>query len=143
MAKMSKDPRTKVGAVLVHDKTIPVMQGYNGFPKGFADTSERLNDRAFKLDHVCHAEENVICLCARHGIRTNGATLYIAATDDSGELWGGPPCIRCAVSCVQAGVGEIVSYPTKPSLLSNWSESLLKAEHLLKECGVHFRTVPF
>ena len=143
MAKMSKDPRTKVGAILVRDERYPVMQGYNGFPEGFDDTPERLNDRDFKLDHVVHAEQNVISLCARHGIRTQGTTLFIAATDDSGALWGGPPCIRCAVSCVQAGLQEIVSYPTKPSLLTNWAESLDKAKLLLKETGVRYRTVPF
>jgi len=143
MAKMSKDPRTKVGAVLVRDQRFPIMQGYNGFPEGFEDTPERLNDRDFKLDHVVHAEQNVISLCARHGIRTQGTTLFIAATDDSGAMWGGPPCIRCAVSCVQAGIQEIVAYPTKPSLLTNWAESLEKARRLLYETGIIFRTVPF
>lgn len=140
---MSKDPRTKVGAVLVRDDRFPIMQGYNGFPERFDDTRERLEDRDFKLEHVVHAEQNVISLCARHGIRTEGTKLYIAATDDTGQIWGGPPCIRCAVSCVQAGIKEIVYYPTKPSLGRDWVDSIAKAKAMLDETGIKYRVVPF
>lgn len=140
-AKMSKDPRTKVGACLVIGRHI-ISTGYNGFPEGMKDTPSRYADRDFKLEHVVHAEENAICIAARLGIRTDGATIYIAATDDSEEIWGGPPCLRCAVSCMQAGVREYVSWPTKPSLLTNWADSIRKAKSVIEEAGLIYRTVP-
>ena len=41
VADWSKDPSTKTGAVIVRpDRTIASM-GYNGFPRGMADTDDR------------------------------------------------------------------------------------------------------
>ena len=40
----SKDPSTKVGAVIVDNRNRVVSMGYNGFPQRVAD-DERLDDR--------------------------------------------------------------------------------------------------
>jgi dCMP deaminase len=40
----SKDPSTKVGAVLVNELQQVVGMGYNGFARGVVDTDERLNN---------------------------------------------------------------------------------------------------
>ncbi len=138
-AAMSKDPNTQVGAVLVGPDRELLSAGFNGFPRGVADTPERLNDRDTKLRLVVHAEMNAILAAARCGIRVKGATLYLAATDlTSGMIWGGPPCTRCTVETIQAGIAEIVSYPQKAAP-SKWASDLALARDILTEAGITFR----
>jgi dCMP deaminase len=50
----SKDPSTKVGAVIVDKDRRIVSTGYNGFPQGIADRSELLNDREKKYKLIVH-----------------------------------------------------------------------------------------
>ena len=46
----SKDPSSKVGAVIVDDKNRVISLGFNGLPRGVEDTKERLNTRELKYD---------------------------------------------------------------------------------------------
>ncbi len=139
-ARMSKDPRTRVGAVIVGPDREIRSTGFNGFPRGILDSQERLQDRDVKLRLVVHAEMNAVLSAARVGIPIKGCTLYLAATDSSGKVWGGPPCVRCTVEIIQAGITEIVSYP-KQAVPSNWHDDLEEAESLLTEAGMTYRTV--
>ena len=42
----SKDPSTKVGAVIIDPETKTIVStGYNGFPRNIEDSEERLNNR--------------------------------------------------------------------------------------------------
>ena len=138
-ARMSKDPSTKVGAVLTR-QNIVLSTGFNGFPRGIAD-DVRLTRREDKLDIIVHAELNAVLAAARLGHTVAGSTLYVAATDGTQEIWGGPPCVRCTVECMQAGVVEYVSRPAKFAP-SRWQESLRKAHILIEEAGLVFREVP-
>lgn len=138
-ARMSKDPNTKVGAVLIGPDREPISAGFNGFPRGIADTAERLADRDLKNRLMVHAERNAILNAARIGVSTKGSTLYVACTDDSGMVWAGPPCTPCAIEIINAGIIEIVGYPMK--LVSKWREDLEFAGGLLIEAGVRFREV--
>lgn len=139
-AKMSKDPSTKVGAVIVGpDREIRSM-GYNGFPRGIADTPERLNDRDTKLQLVVHGEMNAVLNAARIGVSTKGCTMYLAATDQSGLIWGGAPCLRCTVEIIQAGITEIVAPPLK-NTPSRWHESVKQSQAILEEAGIKYRQV--
>lgn len=140
-AAMSKDPSTRVGAVIVGPDLEIRSTGFNGLPRGIADTPAQLTDRDTKLRLVVHAEMNAILNAARVGIPLKGCTLYLAATDDSGMVWGGPPCTRCVVEIIQAGLAAIVSYPKK-SVPSRWHEDLLQAGELLNEAGVAYEEVP-
>lgn len=90
----SKDPSTKVGAVIVRpDKTIAAV-GYNGFPRGSEDEYQ---DRDHKLLRTVHAELNAI-LSAREPLR--GYTLYVS------PLF---PCSNCAAAIVQSGIKFVVA----------------------------------
>jgi dCMP deaminase len=140
-ARMSKDPRTKVGALIVGPDREIRSTGFNGFPRGIADTPERLNDQETKLRLVVHAEMNAILAAARVGIRTKGCVMYLAATDDTGMIWGGPPCTRCAVEMIQAGIVGVVSRPQK-AVPSRWHADLAVARAVLDEAGVALRDVP-
>jgi dCMP deaminase len=55
----SKDPRTKVGALLVTEDNRIIGTGYNGFAPGAAE-NDSLWERPTKYLHVVHAERNAI-----------------------------------------------------------------------------------
>ena len=115
--------------------------GYNGLPSRLKDTHERLHDRETKNRLIVHAELNAVLNAACGGVMTSNTTLYLAATDDTGLVWGGPPCVRCAVELMQAGIVEIVAHPFKPGP-SRWRESIEEARELLAEAGIQYREVP-
>ena len=139
-ARRSPDPRTRVGAIIV-TPTLSYTFGWNDFPDGIAATHDRMHDRSLKLRLIVHAEMRAILRAARHGIPMDGATLYLACTDDTGLIWGGPPCTRCTVELIQAGISAIVSRPLKP-VPSSWHDDLACARALLNEAGVSYREVP-
>lgn len=137
-ARMSKDPNTQVGAVIVGPNREVRSMGFNGFPRGIRD-DDRLNDRETKLQLVVHAECNAIVQAARIGVPVRDCTLYLAATDASGAVWGGPPCTRCTVHVIQAGIRRVVSRPRK--VLTKWETDLDQAAKLLAEAGVEYQEV--
>lgn len=140
-SRMSKDPATRVGCVITGPDREILSAGFNGFPRGIEDSPERLNDRDLKLKLTVHAEMNALLAAARTGMKLKGCILYFVATDDSGMVWGGPPCTRCMVEIVQVGIAEIVSYPSRATP-SKWDEDLKLARILIKEAKIRYREVP-
>lgn len=139
-ASLSKDPNTQVGAIIVGPDREVRATGFNGFPRGIIDMPDRLADREIKNRLMVHAERNAICNAARIGVPLKGCTLYLAATDDSGMVWGGPPCTACTIEIIQAGVVGIVSFPLK-SVPSKWHGDLAFSRGLLTEVGMDYREV--
>ena len=124
VAQWSKDPSTKVGAVIVRpDKTIASM-GFNGFPRGTSDDVGLYEDRQEKYARIVHAELNAI-LFARE--RLDGYTIY---------NWREPTCAACAGAVIQAGITRVVSPPPTEDFLSRWSASLDSAFAMYREAGV-------
>jgi dCMP deaminase len=123
-ARKSKDPSTQVGAVIVRpDRTI-VSVGYNGFPRGVADTPERLNDRPTKYSLVVHAEMNAI-LSARESL--NGYTLYTVPF---------MPCDRCFVHVIQAGIKRVVFHRANELQQERWGEAFQRVWNLAFEVNI-------
>ncbi|NEU72622.1 dCMP deaminase family protein [Hassallia byssoidea VB512170] len=94
-----------VGAVIVKNKQV-VATGYNGSPSGSAhcttqgycypglsscDASKTLPSRAV------HAEANAIAQAAKHGISTDGASIYVTLE----------PCLSCLKLIISAGIKEV------------------------------------
>ena len=123
-AQKSKDPSTKVGAVLVLPDNSIVATGYNGFPRGVADTPERLNDRNIKYSLVVHAEMNAI-LSARESLA--GYTLYTVPF---------MPCDRCFVHVIQAGIKRVVFMKATDEQNARWGEAFNRVRALAGEVGV-------
>ena len=124
----SKDPSTKVGCVVVGEDREIRSTGFNGFPRGIEDDTERLEDRAQKYPLICHAEENAIMHAARIGISLKGNTAYVT--------W--PPCTRCTRSLIQAGISEVV-YPTGIEIPERWEDDLGIAMGMMEEAGITIR----
>lgn len=118
--KFSKDPSTKVGAVITRpDRTVAGI-GYNGLPRGVAD-DERLLDRELKYEMTVHAELNAILNCREP---LAGYTLYV---------WPLPPCARCATAIIQAGIRRVV---TPGCRNERWAASNALASQMMFEAGV-------
>ena len=124
----SKDPSTKVGCVVVGEDREIRSTGFNGFPRGIADDSERLSDRELKYPLICHAEENAIMHAARIGLSLKGCTAYVT--------W--PPCTRCARSLIQAGVIEVV-YPSGSEVPERWMSDFEMSTQMMNEAGLKIR----
>lgn len=124
VASWSKDPGTKVGAVLVQDRRI-IATGYNGFPQNISDQIERYENREIKLAFTVHAEVNSILNAAKNGAQTDNSSLYVTF----------PPCVSCSAAVIQAGITKVVRPPlsTAPE---RWLSSFLKGDELLREAGV-------
>lgn len=118
----SKDPSTRVGAVVVDRDHRIVSIGFNGFARGVKD-DERLNDRATKYEMTVHAEINAI-LFAKTDLRD--CTIYV---------WPLPPCGRCASVIIQSGISRVVA-PVLTEI--RWIESCLLGQRLLEEAGVQY-----
>jgi dCMP deaminase len=123
VAGWSKDPSTKVGAVIVRpDRTIASI-GFNGLPRGVNDTSERLSNREFKYPMVVHAEVNAIT-AAKESLA--GYTLYCTH----------PPCAGCAGTTIQAGIHRVVTIQPTEDLISRWGQSFVLMKEMFSESGV-------
>ncbi len=141
VANKSKDPSTKVGSVIVGPDNEVRGTGYNGFPRKIKDTIERLNDRDTKIKLVVHAEMNAVLAAARVGIPIKGCTMYIWAVDAvSKKPWGGPPCTRCTVELIQAGISE-VRVPRPKDIPERWKADLDFSRSILLESGVKYHEI--
>ena len=112
VSQWSKDPRTKVGAVIVDDKKRVVSIGYNGFPRGVSDSVDRYEDRPTKHLFVAHAERNAL---DNAPLSVEGCTIY-------SPLF---PCNECAKSIIQKGIRRVVSRPIfEDNPTFNWDISM-------------------
>jgi dCMP deaminase len=131
IADWSKDPSRKIGAVAVGDKGQILSQGYNGFPRGILDSSERYNNRERKYQLVVHAEMNVIFNATFNGVSLDGASLYV---------YGLPVCSECAKGIIQVGVKRIVIL-TDDVVPDIWTNSFKITSEMLSEAGVEWQWV--
>ena len=130
MATASKDPSTQVGAVLIRPNNTVAAVGYNGFPRGMSDNPTLYADRPTKYSRIIHAEMNAI-LNAEGSV--DGCTLYTSSL---------PPCDRCAVFIVQAGIRRVVYEQPTADLLERWGASLTATADIFFEAGIRMVALP-
>lgn len=124
LASRSKDPRTKIGAVLVKNQRI-ISFGYNNFPEGIDDSNPYRLNRDVKHNYIVHAEENAILDCAVRGISSVGAILYT----------NGLPCPACSRMVIVSKIKEVVIHE---KWIKNEENCVKKqiSKRLLSEAGV-------
>jgi dCMP deaminase len=125
VAKWSKDPSTKTGAVIIDAFGKPVSFGFNGFAQGTDDSPERYADRVRKIASVIHCEENAIFFADRDRLR--GATLY---------TYPFMSCAKCAGAVVQVGIKRCVAPVLPPHLEERWGANIAIARKDFADAGV-------
>lgn len=128
IAAWSKDPSSKVGAVVARGKLV-VSLGFNGFPAWVSDAAERYADRETKLRMVVHAEANAL-LNAQQSVR--GCSLYVSR----------PPCASCAGLIIQAGIDRVVHREADADFAKRWEADMKAASTMFREAGVAAIAVP-
>lgn len=129
ISQKSKDPKTKIGAVLVRmGETDPISTGFNGFPRGIYDKEDLYLNRETKYPRICHAEFNSVMNAARKGVSTLNSILYTQS----------PVCNECAKAVIQAGIIKVVYHKQFPRMnhLTKWVDSCKLGEDMLKEVGI-------
>lgn len=130
VSSWSKDPSRGIGACCVTDDRRILVTGYNGFPKGIADTKERLEDKPTKYKHVIHAEMNCIYNAVEQGIQLRGSTLFV---------YGLPACSSCANGIIQAGIKYVVMECSE--VPDTWSESWKETKEKFIEANIGFHFI--
>ena len=125
----SKDPSTKVGALIISEDRNIISTGYNGFPRNIEDTEERLNNRELKYKFILHAEMNCILNALYNGRSVKDCILFVH---------GLPPCSECTKSIIQAGIKKVI---TDSKATDNWKESLKLSLEMLKEANVEIEFI--
>lgn len=128
IAKRSRDPSTKVGAVIVGPDNEIRSTGYNCFPRGINDNVEERFERPEKYHWFEHAERNAIYNAARVGVPLDNCRIYIP--------W--LPCIDCARAIVQVGIRYIITENIEPP--DRWKDSIRRSMELFTEAGISLYT---
>ena len=123
IATWSKDPSTRVGAIIVDRQRRIVSQGYNGFPLGTNDDPGIYDDRPRKYRRVLHAEKNALLFAQRN---LEGCTLYVTH----------PPCGQCTAAAIQMGISRIVTRPASPDMAERWTEEFSEAKAMAEDVGL-------
>src|SRR5690625_2760189 len=97
LALRSTCPRLAVGATIVRSNRI-IAGGYNGSISG----GEHCTDAGcYVVDNHCirtiHAEMNALLQCAKFGVSTEGAEMYVTHF----------PCVHCTKSIIQSGIKKV------------------------------------
>lgn len=125
VAERSTCLRRKVGAVLVKDKRI-LTTGYNGAPAGLMHCREKgclrmeKNVPSGERHELCrglHAEQNAIIQASLHGVKIEGATIYVTTQ----------PCVVCAKMIINSGIKKLIYKGDYPDRLS---------AQMLRESGI-------
>ncbi|ADU94931.1 ComE operon protein 2 [Geobacillus sp. Y412MC52] len=97
LALRSTCTRLAVGATIVRDKRI-IAGGYNGSIAGGAHCTD---EGCYVIDGHCvrtiHAEMNAILQCAKFGVPTEGAEMYVTHF----------PCLHCCKAIIQSGIRAV------------------------------------
>lgn len=97
LALRSTCTRLTVGATIVRDKRI-IAGGYNGSVSGGSHCTE---EGCYVVDGHCirtiHAEINALLQCAKFGVPTDGAEIYVTHF----------PCVHCTKAIIQSGIQSV------------------------------------
>lgn len=124
IATWSKDPSTKVGAVIIDADRRIVSTGYNGFPRGVYDYVDRYEDKAQKYPMIVHAEANAI-VSAPLVLRGRGCALITTKY----------PCSSCAKLIIQSGIYQVHT-PPSDATHEPWATDAVFTKTMLEESGV-------
>jgi dCMP deaminase len=126
VSSWSKDPSTKVGAVITDKRGRIIALGFNGFPEKVEDAQHKYADRGIKYEMTVHAEVNALIIA---GPSAAGGTIYV---------YGLPICPRCAGALIQAGIARAVAKAPRCGTGAKWDEDGQIALGMLAEAKIDF-----
>ena len=131
----SKDPSTKVGAIVVGPDREIRSTGYNGLVRGVDDNKPERLERPTKYDFFEHAERNAVYNACLIGASLKGCVIYVTSM----------PCPDCARAIIQSGIKMGRTY--KPEFDENapqntWRDKLVFSEEMFKEAGIEYLLLP-
>lgn len=124
ISSWSKDPSSKVGAIIVDDDRRILSTGYNGFPSGISDDN-RLQNREEKYPLVIHAEMNALLSALNNGVSVRNSTLFV---------YNLPICSDCCKSIIQAGIKKVVIMKADES--NRWYDNWVRSKSYFQEAGI-------
>ncbi len=115
--------RLMVGATIVRDKRI-IAGGYNGSVSG---SDHCIDKGCYVVDNHCirtiHAEVNALLQCAKFGVPTEGAEIYVTHF----------PCVHCSKAVIQAGIKKVyydADYKNHPYALELFEQAGIEVEQV-------------
>jgi len=122
----SKDPRTKVGAVIVSKDNTILSLGYNGLPRNIEYHTPRIT-KPLKQHYVEHAERNAIYNSIRNHSTISNSIMYITSI----------PCPACTRAIIQTGITKVVIDSQPHRTLSSLIELQYKiSQEMLQENNI-------
>lgn len=134
VASWSRDPSTKVGAVITRPDYSVLTLGFNHFPPEVPDTAANYADREFKHKHVRHAEVDAL------------AQLPNRLAPDCFVYTSFPVCPACVEALGVAGVARIVEPPLRSDgkdefWFREWRTKIIESMRLSDEYGIDRRVI--
>lgn len=124
LSMRSTCPRLMVGALIVRDRRI-IAGGYNG---SVAHEDHCIDVGCLLRDGHClrtiHAEMNALTQCAKFGVQTQGAEIYVTHF----------PCLQCTKLIIQAGIKKInyrLDYRNDPYAIELLKKAKVDVEHIV------------
>jgi dCMP deaminase len=130
---LSKDPSTKVGAILLNPDTLHVLSmGYNGMPRNVKEYETEKWTRPIKYKYVEHAERNAIYNAAHSGTPLKDSICVASMC----------PCTDCARGLIQSGCRMVITRDVNefalknPDLVERWKPEWDISIPMMEEAGI-------
>jgi len=125
ISSFSKDPSTKVGAIIARPDNTVASMGFNGFPRGIKDNPAILRDREEKYLRIVHAEANAI-VTAHEPL--HGYNFFCTH----------PPCGQCCGLIIQSGISRVYWVNPIDHYSERWQKNTQVTSMLLEEAGIPY-----
>lgn len=133
VALKSKDPNTRIGAVVLGPDHEIRSAGFNGLPRGVKEDAAR-NAKPAKYSFWEHGERNAVYNAARMGVSLLGCTMFTQGT----------PCCDCARAIIQAGIScVVVDFNWDKNNATKWAESAEVSKEMFREAEVKLIRLDF
>ncbi|MRH43061.1 ComE operon protein 2 [Aquibacillus halophilus] len=126
LALRSTCERLMVGATIVRDKRI-IAGGYNGSVSG---SIHCIDEGCYVIEGHCvrtiHAEINALLQCAKFGVATDGAEMYVTHF----------PCLQCCKSIIQSGIQTVYyanDYKNHPYAIDLFRDAGINVQKVILE----------
>ncbi len=129
VAQQSRDPSTKVGAIIVDATNNSIASsGFNRFPVGHPESRDFYEDVQYKYANIIHAEVNALNLLP---YRPVNFLLYTSFH----------PCIDCVEAIARSGASAVYCPTFDPKKRPDWAERIKSSRKRAEELGLQIKEI--